>query len=172
MKSRHISLNTRRREEPAKQDTGVSPERASEFVQAVCAAADQVLSTYVTNENLVDYDALEASPAYSKWLAIACELPRLDLSQLTHDEALALFINTYNLATVQAIVEHGGSRFAGVLTVPRFWENYGYTIGGHFFSLDDMEHGILRCTCARACVCVCACVPLCLCAGGGDNGAC
>lgn len=28
--------------------------------------------------------------------------------------------------------------------IPKFWQRYAYRIGPHVFSLDDMEHGILR----------------------------
>ena len=31
-----------------------------------------------------------------------------------------------------------------VLEISRFWRRTAYNIGGYIFSLDDIEHGILR----------------------------
>lgn len=33
---------------------------------------------------------------------------------------------------------------ASVLEISRFWQTTAYTIGGLVYSLDDIEHGILR----------------------------
>lgn len=33
---------------------------------------------------------------------------------------------------------------SSVLEVDHFWAHTAYNIGGHVFSLDDIEHGILR----------------------------
>ena len=33
---------------------------------------------------------------------------------------------------------------SSVLGVKNFWKSIAYNIGGHVFTLDDIEHGILR----------------------------
>ena len=51
--------------------------------------------------------------------------------------------DVYNALTV-----HGLARAdplpASVLELDRFWALTAYNIGGHLFSLDDIEHGVLR----------------------------
>ncbi len=55
----------------------------------------------------------------------------------------AMLVDTYNALTINAIVScHAHAE--SVLQVPRFWQRYAYRIGEHVYSLDDMEHGILR----------------------------
>ncbi|EGD82374.1 hypothetical protein PTSG_11414, partial [Salpingoeca rosetta] len=149
----HVPLNTAAHTRAAGADASMDVNvpklgrscTGSEFVQRVCQVADAVLAHHVKGRNRVDYTAVANSDAFVNWKAIAFQLQSLQLSQLSHDETMALFINVYNMATVHAIIHLGGDRFSGVLTVPKFWSTYGYLIGDHFFSLDDMEHGILRC---------------------------
>ena len=51
--------------------------------------------------------------------------------------------DVYNALTVHglAIAEPLPS---SVLELDKFWSSTAYDIGGHIFSLDDMEHGVLR----------------------------
>ena len=51
---------------------------------------------------------------------------------------------------MHAIALHAPAGATSVLDLPRFWEKYAYQVGPHTFSLDDMEHGVLRGVCARS----------------------
>ncbi|MCZ6698139.1 MAG: DUF547 domain-containing protein [Planctomycetota bacterium] len=60
----------------------------------------------------------------------------------SRDEALAFWLNLYN-----AMVIHGAMVFRvrrAMTEVPRFFKRTRYIIGGRMFSLDVIEHGILR----------------------------
>ena len=52
-------------------------------------------------------------------------------------------VDVYNALTV-----HGLARAdplpSSVLELDQFWARTAYNIGGHIFSLDDIEHGVLR----------------------------
>src|SRR5690606_36544813 len=60
------------------------------------------------------------------------------------EERAALWINIYNALTIDAVIAFGIRE--SVREVPRmgFFRQAAYCIGGHIFSLDDIEHGILR----------------------------
>lgn len=57
-------------------------------------------------------------------------------------ERLAFWINIYNAAVIHGVVSLGIKR--SVREVPFFFKRAAYRIGGHTFSLHEMEHGILR----------------------------
>ncbi len=52
-------------------------------------------------------------------------------------------IDVYNALTIHGLVV-AEEVPSSVLQVTRFWQDTAYNIGGLVFSLDDMEHGILR----------------------------
>ena len=61
----------------------------------------------------------------------------------------AFFINIYNLLNIHSIVQFG-TEHAGRFDMSggermKFYDKYQYNIGGHNLSLNDVEHGILRC---------------------------
>jgi uncharacterized membrane protein YdjX (TVP38/TMEM64 family) len=93
---------------------------------------------------LVDYRAVKADPAYAQALnALAESRP----DALTSDaERIAFWVNAYNLAAIKAVLDQyptksikdGGSLLSSI------WKKKVATVGGTPYSLDDIEHGILR----------------------------
>lgn len=70
----------------------------------------------------------------------------------------------YNLSDVyNALTIHGlataGQLPKSVLDVTNFWKSTSYSIGGMVFSLDDIEHGILRGTVGSFCFPSCSKFP-------------
>jgi hypothetical protein len=59
------------------------------------------------------------------------------------DFKTALLINVYNVLTIEAIARRS-SMPSSVLTMPSFWKLHTYHLGEHTYSLDDIEHGLLR----------------------------
>jgi Protein of unknown function, DUF547 len=57
-------------------------------------------------------------------------------------EARAFWINLYNVLTLHAM--HRAKIQSSVLEHPGFFANYAYRVSGHVFSLNDIEHGVLR----------------------------
>ena len=54
-----------------------------------------------------------------------------------------IFTDVYNALTVHAIVNEKAD-IKSVLDIPSFWSSHAYQIGDQVYTLDDMEHGILR----------------------------
>jgi len=94
--------------------------------------------------NLVDYAAVKADPAYARALGALANAGPASLAG--HAAAVAFWINAYNLAAIKAVLDQyptksirdGGSLFSPI------WKRKVITVGGRLYSLDDIEHGILR----------------------------
>jgi uncharacterized membrane protein YdjX (TVP38/TMEM64 family) len=93
---------------------------------------------------LVDYRAVKADPAYAQALnALAESRP----DALTSDaERIAFWVNAYNLAAIKAVVDQYPTRSIkdGGSLLSSIWKKKVATVGGTTYSLDDIEHGILR----------------------------
>jgi uncharacterized membrane protein YdjX (TVP38/TMEM64 family) len=94
--------------------------------------------------NLVDYRAVKADPAYAQAVA---DLAEAKAESLRSDaERLAFWTNAYNLLAIKAVLDQyptrsikdGGSLFSSI------WKRKVGAVGGAAYSLDDIEHGILR----------------------------
>jgi hypothetical protein len=108
------------------------------------AAMNQLKDAFFDLElGKVNYAAMRNAPDFQAYQAIAAQLQHFDPTQLTgQHERLAFWINIYNVLVIHGIVAHGIQ--ASVREVPRFFERTAYTIGGQPYSLDTIEHGILR----------------------------
>ncbi len=91
----------------------------------------------------VNYDGMRNSKAFEDYKAATRELATFDLNKLTTRQGkLAFWINVYNALVVHGVLELNVKK--SVKDIPSFFEAVCYNIGGHIFSLDDIEHGILR----------------------------
>jgi len=98
---------------------------------------------FYTPEGTVDYDALGRSDEYARYRRVAARLAGFDPGLLTGDAVrLAFWINLYNTIVVDGIVALGIK--SSVKEVLGFFSRVKYVIGGHRFSPDDIEHGVLR----------------------------
>jgi len=94
--------------------------------------------------NLVDYRAVKADPAYAEALAALAEARVEALGSDAEREAF--WINAYNLLAIKAVLDQyptvsikdGGSLFSPI------WKKSIGAVGGPPYSLDAIEHGILR----------------------------
>jgi hypothetical protein len=101
------------------------------------------LHFYDLDSGGVDYKAMGDSAAFAEYEQTAKGLAALDLDRLSTREAkLAFWINIYNALVVHGILALHLKR--SVKEVSGFFAKVSYHIGGHVFSLDDIEHGILR----------------------------
>lgn len=94
---------------------------------------------------LVDYGAVSLDDQYGEFEEATCELRaiRLDEGELANEDARKAFLlNVYNIGVKHAYAN------VGIPRTPRerlaFYGSVGYVIGGEFYSLDDIEHGLLR----------------------------
>ena len=91
----------------------------------------------------LDRAGLVASPEFAQFEADVTHLQRVDLGSLDSSARTAFFINVYNVLCVHGQVVHGPP--SSVLARRTFFKRTRYTIGLFSYSLDDIEHGILRC---------------------------
>lgn len=92
---------------------------------------------------MVRYDAIRNSDQFERYKILTRGLRVFDLISL-NDRAkrLAFWINIYNAAVIHGVIELGLTR--SVKEVSHFFDRIVYEIGGYSFSLNEIEHGILR----------------------------
>src|SRR5437763_8929268 len=121
-------------------DAAVEPGPAAERLQTAMLAA---LGAHTDAGGRVDYERLRGSEAFAEAERAARALASTRLDGLAdRRDRLAFWINVYN-----ALVLHGIVRLGIRRSVRRTWNFFGrvsYRVGGHVFSLDDVEHGVLR----------------------------
>lgn len=96
----------------------------------------------------VDYEKLKESGAYTRLrerlypCLAAFTLAKLD----SPEKQKAFWINLYHLLTLDAVIRFGVQRSVteGWIGIMRFFRKAAYDVGGLRFSLEDIEHGILR----------------------------
>ncbi len=92
---------------------------------------------------VIEYQAIRKSEEYQTYKELTKGLQFFDLRRLAdRPEKLSFWINIYNTAVIHGIIEMGVTR--SVKEISNFFDRVTYKIGGFVFSLNDMEHGILR----------------------------
>lgn len=110
------------------------------------SAFDALLQQHVV-DGMVDYDAFKSAPSFRRYLN---SLATVDPARLPRAEQLALWINAYNAYTIQLINIHGertsirniNKTFGLKLKGP--WGEPLARVGGKDYTLDDIEHRIIR----------------------------
>jgi hypothetical protein len=96
----------------------------------------------------IEYVSLQTSEIYLHYKkVVAPQFQQIDLSTISPpEEQLAFWINLYNSLTIDAVISFGISKSVteGWFGMIRFFRRAAYNIGGSRFSLEDIEHGILR----------------------------
>jgi len=92
----------------------------------------------------IDYEALRQSEQFREYCLLVTNLNSLtDLHNLDEAQRKCFFINLYNALTIHGLaLEQIIPK--SVLNVTQFWQTTAYRIAGAVYSLDDIEHGILR----------------------------
>lgn len=105
-------------------------------------------SAYDAERATFDYSGARRSQEFREYELVARALNKYPLAAVdAREKKLAYWINIYNALVVHGIVSLGVAR--SVKDVSGFFETAAYQIDGHVFSLDDIEHGILRCNSAK-----------------------
>ncbi len=111
---------------------------------------DALLKQYVNEQGLVDYQGLKAKGA-DQLDAYLQTLAATNPAQLGEKERLAFWINAYNAYTLKLIVEsypvESIKETAGGAFIPRArspWEAAFATVGGTDYTLNEIEHEIIR----------------------------
>ena len=91
----------------------------------------------------VRYKSIRGSEEFERYKDLTRGLRSFDLRSLKdRGQGLAFWINIYNTAVIHGVIELGLER--SVKEVPGFFDRITYEIGGFRFSLNEMEHGVLR----------------------------
>ncbi len=110
-----------------------------------------LLKKYVDTQGLVDYHSFQKdSSELNKYLELLNQHPP-DTNSWTKEEELAYYINLYNAATVQLVLRHYPLKsikdIGPSIQIPRVntpWQIRFIEINNKKYSLDDIEHGIIR----------------------------
>ncbi|KAL3841343.1 hypothetical protein ACJMK2_019502 [Sinanodonta woodiana] len=125
-----------------KLDSGAKP--AVELSKLLQKMMLRLKGDYMTPDGKgVNYTKLKESQLFKDYKKQAAHLQDAHLDFSSEQEKKAFFINIYNALTIHGLVEQDELP-SSVLQIQQFWKRTGYKIGGHVFSLDDMEHGVLR----------------------------
>ena len=110
----------------------------------------ELLNKYVKN-GLVDYKNLKNDDRLDNYLA---QLSNTNSTHFTQDQKLAFWINTYNAFTLKVVSEnypiksitelHTGGKLIGYLIGKTVWDKKFIIINNEKYSLNDIEHKILR----------------------------
>eukprot|EP01125_Pyxidicula_operculata_P018614 TRINITY_DN6623_c0_g1_i1.p1 TRINITY_DN6623_c0_g1~~TRINITY_DN6623_c0_g1_i1.p1 ORF type:complete len:1121 (+),score=202.26 TRINITY_DN6623_c0_g1_i1:125-3487(+) len=91
---------------------------------------------------MLDLKSFKESSEFFKFRLATAELQRVDIHSLSEEEKFAFFLNMYNILVIHgtAIIGAPTSYFSR----SSFFKKVSYNVGGYRFSLDEIEHGILR----------------------------
>lgn len=129
----------------------VSGNARSEIAPPSHQAWDDLVSQYVDSKGMVDYKGfLKDKAKLDAYLNTLSKNPP-DRNSWSKDEQMAYWINAYNAFTVKLIVDNYPTEsikdLGPALKIPLIsdvWHYKFFKIGGEEFSLDEIEHGILR----------------------------
>ncbi len=103
---------------------------------------DRVLKARVSAEGVVDYPGLRAGRDRDDLRAYLGQAAAADPGKLSDAEKKVLWINLYNAATIEGVLLE--SPLESVQDAGGFFKRVKVNVGGADYSLDDIEHGILR----------------------------
>lgn len=104
---------------------------------------DSMLETFVTDDGRVDYKAWKVSEKrLVKYLEMLSEnVPDKDFSR---EESMAYWINAYNAFTIKLILDHYPVSSIMDIANGKPWDMKWIDLGGRKYSLNQIEHDILR----------------------------
>jgi len=105
------------------------------------SAWDQILILNVTDDGLVDYDAVTADiPVFYKYFRYLQNVA--PESNWSKEEKLAYWLNVYNATVMKMIIDEYPIESINQLENP--WKRKAFKSKGIRYSLDNIEHDILR----------------------------
>ena len=112
-------------------------------IALVLAMADLKAKFIDIESGVVFYQKIRDSEVFERYKALTGRLRSYDLTSLKRrDQRLAFWVNLYNTGVIHGVIELGLQH--SVKEVSWFFDRITYEIGGYLFSLNDIEHGILR----------------------------
>lgn len=119
------------------------PETAPDLASRLRQAANAIKLEAIDDSGHVDYAKLRDTEAYTAFRRLTLQLQHFSISDLqTHEQKLAFWLNLYNVLVIDGVIQFGLKR--SVRDIRGFFVKAAYIVDGYRFSLDDIEHGILR----------------------------
>ncbi len=120
------------------------------------AAYGKLLAAHVAKDGGVDYAAMkkDRAPLDSATAAMA-SLSKAEYGRWKRDDKIALWINAYNAYTLTAVLDHYPIQPGGLAARMRFpansirqidgvWDALEWTVMGEAYTLEQIEHKVLR----------------------------
>uniref|UniRef100_A0A0G4GTY6 DEP domain-containing protein n=1 Tax=Chromera velia CCMP2878 TaxID=1169474 RepID=A0A0G4GTY6_9ALVE len=105
-------------------------------------ALNKLQSRHQMEDGSFNVKAAAGDEEWTVFVHATAGFQKTDLGSMGEDERLAFVINLYNLAVIHAFVAVGVP--FGNAGRYQFFDAVAYEIGGHRFSLNDLENGVLR----------------------------
>jgi hypothetical protein len=103
-----------------------------------------VLRTYVNDQGLVNYEALQANPVQLQTFVMALgEVTPETYRSWTEPEKIAFLINAYNAITLASIIEQQPLK-SSIKDIWGVWNLKTHKVAGQSKTLDNIEHQTLR----------------------------
>lgn len=102
----------------------------------------ELQSKYTDTEGMLDYQKMSLDEGWLAFKEATCELQKVDLLTMRDDLKIAFIINVYNMMIIFAFAELGipSSNWMRL----SFFDNVKVDIGGHLWSFNELESGVLR----------------------------
>ncbi|XP_029642511.1 uncharacterized protein LOC115217066 [Octopus sinensis] len=118
--------------------------KASDVVESLRSAFSSLKTKYISKDGRsVNYQKLKTSAELKNLEKEVQKLVHINLEDLSIDDQKALFINLFNILTIHAIALQP-SLPQSIRNISHFWDRTAYKIGSETYTLNDIEHGILR----------------------------
>lgn len=148
MGNAHTVLNQEEPDYPCEDLDMTELTSPSKHIQELNRALDRLYFQVLSKDgHLIDYDALRSSSSscakdWHKIQHLAFHLQSIKISALTRAERLAFFINVYNVMTIHGmLITDPPSSLCSLL---KFYSSTAYIIDGKIYTMNGIEHGILR----------------------------
>lgn len=126
------------------QGVGVSDALPENILREFYRASTLLVEKFANAEaNSINYSQLKKSNELKQYRAAAAFLQHLNPTFLAdRQEQFAFWLNLYNFLALDGVMEYGIK--ASIREEQEFFSKTAYRVGEYLFSLDDIEHGILR----------------------------
>jgi hypothetical protein len=119
------------------------PTQQSIDIALTLAMADLKAKFIDAERGAVRYKSIRGSEEFERYKDLTRGLRSFNLHSLKdRGQRLGFWTNIYNTAVIHGVIELGLER--SVKEYPGFFDRITYEIGGFRFSLNEMEHGLLR----------------------------
>lgn len=126
----------------AAQNKIAEPAKAQTVAEFSHDTFNALLTQYVTSTGKVNYSGFKGNANFKTYLNdLSANEPDASWSK---NKKLAYWINAYNAFTIQLITDNYPVKSITDLSGGKPWDKKFITIGGKSYSLNDIEHGIIR----------------------------